>query len=152
MTSSINSTKPFEAENGLDIKGLIGEVACRHNVLIGPDDPIFATITLNELVLTRLLERQQEALSASQDQIVATTAQQIAGVQRLGERLVTAAAEHLAAQLRTTIDDALKQHREVMATELKKAHESVAKAKVGYSILRWTGIVLAAVFIVLVML
>jgi hypothetical protein len=30
---------------------LIGEVAKRHNALLGPNDPILVTLTLNELIL-----------------------------------------------------------------------------------------------------
>jgi hypothetical protein len=106
MTSSTNSTKPFDADDWLDVEGLIGELARRQNILISSDDPIFTTITLNDLVLARALQHQQTALVASQDQIVATTAQQIAVVQRLAERLLTAASEHLVTQVRTTIDKA----------------------------------------------
>jgi hypothetical protein len=36
---------------GIDVKRLIGEVAARHRILLREDDPAFAIITLNELVL-----------------------------------------------------------------------------------------------------
>lgn len=35
----------------MDIPELIGEVAKKHNVLLGKSDPIFVTVFLNELVL-----------------------------------------------------------------------------------------------------
>jgi hypothetical protein len=35
----------------LDTKALIGEVAARHGVTLKPDDPAFALVTLNHLVL-----------------------------------------------------------------------------------------------------
>lgn len=144
MTSSINLAKPFEADDWLDIDGLIGEVARRHNILISPDDPIFATITLNDLVLARALERQQAALIAAQDQIVATTAQQIASVQRLCERLITAASEHVVRQTHNAIDKATEQNKNAVTAELRKAQQIVEKAKASYFIIKWSGVAIAS--------
>ena len=107
----------------MDVEVLIGEVARRHNILISPDDPIFATVTLNELVLAHVLEQQRQALAESQAQIERTTTQQTEAVKRLGERLVTAAAEHLAAQVRMAIEDALKHQRISLKDEMKEAQK-----------------------------
>jgi hypothetical protein len=54
-----------------DIERLIGDVAKRHNLLLRPDDPLLITVTLNELLLGRALERIEAAIIASQDQIAA---------------------------------------------------------------------------------
>lgn len=40
----------------LDRKELIGEVAAKLNLLLSEDDPIFATVILNELVLSKFIE------------------------------------------------------------------------------------------------
>ena len=34
-----------------DVKGLIAEVAARHGIALRPDDPVFALVTINQLVL-----------------------------------------------------------------------------------------------------
>ena len=39
-----------------DIQGLITEVAARHKLLLKPDDPAFAIVTMNRLVLEESLE------------------------------------------------------------------------------------------------
>ena len=46
----------------MKVKELIGEVAKRHNVLVDPKDPIFVTITLNELLLAEYVQAVHDAL------------------------------------------------------------------------------------------
>ena len=47
------------------VKALIGEVAARHGITLRPDDPAFALVTINQLVLEHtiaaLVRRVQEA-------------------------------------------------------------------------------------------
>jgi hypothetical protein len=47
-----------------DVKALIGEVAARHGITLRPDDPVFALVTVNQLVLeqamTELIGRTQQ--------------------------------------------------------------------------------------------
>ncbi len=42
--------------DSLDRKKLVGVIAEKLNILISEDDPIFATVILNELVLTEFIE------------------------------------------------------------------------------------------------
>lgn len=50
-----------------DVKALIGEVAARHGTALRPDDPAFALVTVNQLVLeqtmSELIERVREMTS-----------------------------------------------------------------------------------------
>lgn len=51
----------------LDVKALIGEVAARNGVRLEADDPAFALVTLNELVLEQVVNnliRQVQAAAA----------------------------------------------------------------------------------------
>jgi Transcriptional activator TraM len=47
-----------------DVMALIGEVAARHGITLRPDDPVFALVTVNQLVLeqamTELIGRTQQ--------------------------------------------------------------------------------------------
>jgi hypothetical protein len=45
-----------------EIQRLIGEVAKRHKIVMGPQDPALAAITMLELVLGRYLERTDAML------------------------------------------------------------------------------------------
>lgn len=41
----------------MDVRELIGEIAKKHDVLLGKNDPIFVTVFLNELILRDQLEQ-----------------------------------------------------------------------------------------------
>jgi len=85
----------------MDVQRLIGEVAKRHHVLLGPDDPILVTLTLNELILTDYLARVDALLVAAQDQTSAGTAQQLEAAKDIAAQLVTGAAGYVVDQVQT---------------------------------------------------
>ena len=112
----------------LDIERLISDVAKRHNLLLRPDDPLFITVTLNELLLARALERIETAVIASQDQIAAGTVHQIATAKVLGERIITAAAGHVAGQLREAAGEAADRLGTAVGAEMRAAREAAKAA------------------------
>lgn len=85
----------------IEIEEAIGEVARRHNILLSPDDPLLVTVTLNEVILRRLIARQNQALEAAQDQIAAGAAQQIETARQLAGLIITGASEFVAGELRS---------------------------------------------------
>jgi hypothetical protein len=94
----------------VEIEEAIGEVARKHNLLLSPDDPLLVTITLNEVILRRVLERQRQAIEAAQDQISAGAAQQIEAAKQVAGIIVTGAADYLTGEFR--------QAAEILKTEL----------------------------------
>ena len=48
----------------LDLKHLIGEVAARNGIRLQPDDPAFALVTLNQLILEETAARLVENVSS----------------------------------------------------------------------------------------
>ena len=67
-------------ENGsINSQRLIAEVAARHNVILKPDDPAFALITMNQLIL-------DDAMESVHGQIRATIAEFHASMQKAEER------------------------------------------------------------------
>jgi hypothetical protein len=48
-----------------DLKRLIAEVAARNGIRIEPDDPLFAIVTLNQLVLEETAQRLLERVEAT---------------------------------------------------------------------------------------
>ena len=147
---STSSPKPSEAK--ARIEWLIGEVAKRHKVLISPDDPIFMTVTLNELLLADTLGQLQTAVIASQDHIAAGTAQahaaQLATSKRLGEQLVTAAAEHIASEVRTAAGEAVDAMRAAVTAELRAGRQASADMRQMRASVWWaTALAFAAVAI-----
>jgi hypothetical protein len=84
-----------------EIEEAVSEVARKHNLLLSPDDPLLVTITLNEVMLRRLLERQAEALQAAQDEIAAGAAQQIEAAREIAGLVITGATEFVVGELRS---------------------------------------------------
>ena len=60
----------------MDIKQAIAKVAERHGILLRPDDPAFALVTLNELVLEAIANKLIEQMNASINQF-STAAEKI---------------------------------------------------------------------------
>jgi hypothetical protein len=48
----------------IDIQHLIAEVAARHNIFLGPNDPVFALATMNKLVLEEAMQLICDRMSA----------------------------------------------------------------------------------------
>jgi uncharacterized membrane protein len=103
----------------------IGDVAKRHNVLLRPDDPILVSITLNELLLARLVQEMKASLIAAQNEIAAGTAQQVAAAKLWSERLVTAGAEYINAEVRRATAQAVEQIGVAVDRKLKDVDEKV---------------------------
>ncbi len=100
-----------------EIEKAIGEVARQHNLLLSPDDPLLVTITLNEVILQRIITGQLQAIVAAQDQIAAGTAQQIEMARQIAGLVITGAADYVAGELNAT------------ATALKAEWVSVIQAE-----------------------
>jgi hypothetical protein len=146
MTFSVSSMPPSNpGDDPFDIERLIGEVAKRHNALLGRDDPIFMAVTLNELIIARALERIEATVEASQDQIAAGTAQQIAASKTIAASLITSAADHVAGQIAAAAADAAQQIQAAVAKELREARQAANTAQKARTAARWAaGIVVAA--------
>jgi Transcriptional activator TraM. len=116
-----------------DIRRLIAEVAERHRVVLRPDDPIFLTMTLNELVLQRYIERVENAVAAAEQRLSVMAAEHVAGTHKAASRIITDAAAYSAERLRAAGDEAAR-----LVIEAIGRHPLEAEAK------RRAGIVRAA--------
>lgn len=128
----------------IDVERLIGEVARRHHALLGRDDPIFMTVTLNELIIARALERVQAMVEASQDQISAGTAQQILASKTIAASLITSAAEHVAGEIRAATTEAVEQIQAAVAEELRAARLAARTAQKASRTTGWAACVAVA--------
>ena len=57
----------------MDIKYLIGEVAARHHIKLEADDPLFALVTVNELVLQEFADRVDSQLRTALAEFIDAT-------------------------------------------------------------------------------
>jgi hypothetical protein len=83
-----------------DREALIAEVAKRHNILLDPDDPAFALITMNEIVLSRAIAIVEAQLKEMEHTLAHISAQQTETAKAIGEAIVTAGAAYVAERLR----------------------------------------------------
>jgi hypothetical protein len=83
-----------------EIEAAIGEVARKHNLLLSPDDPLMVLVTLNEMILARMLETQQRALEAALDQISAGAVQQVDTARDVAGVVITGGADYVTGEIR----------------------------------------------------
>lgn len=116
----------------LTIQTLIGDVAKRHGVALGANDPILMTVTLNELILGHYLERMNALLEHAQATANAQVKQQLDAARQIAiqpveeakvaaAKLVTDGAAYLVAQVREASATALAQ--------IEQAQQQVYRAK-----------------------
>jgi hypothetical protein len=83
----------------MDVDTLRGLIARKHDVVLGKDDPIFLTVTLNELVLEEFLTRMKAIADDAQAQSIAATSYQVEVAKAAGGKLVTESAGYIANQV-----------------------------------------------------
>ena len=79
-----------------DREALIAEVAKRHKILLDPDDPAFALITINEIVLSRAIAIVDAKLEAMEQRFAHVSGQQTETAKAIGEAIITAGAAYVA--------------------------------------------------------
>jgi hypothetical protein len=121
-----------------EIEEAIGEVARKHNLLLSPDDPLLVTITLNEVILRRVLERQRQAIEAAQDEIAAGAAQQIEAAKQLAGIIVTGAADYVTGEFRQAAAILKAELLAAMQGEERKALRAAEAARQAQR-LAWSG-------------
>ncbi|NNM59266.1 MAG: hypothetical protein HKM04_05575 [Legionellales bacterium] len=107
----------------MEINELIQEVAKRHHVILNPSDPIFATVTLNELVLAGYLEKMQSMLDVSQDKTAASCAEQITTSKVMAEKLVTQTSTYVTENVKKHLLEAGEAMRQEFQSALNKLSE-----------------------------
>lgn len=82
------------------------EVALRHSLLLGADDPILVTITINELVLDRYIELANGQRLEQQQAITAAIQAQVEQAKDTAGKIITDSANFVSDQVREAISAA----------------------------------------------
>src|SRR6266404_2798062 len=101
----------------MDIKHLIGEIAARHHMRVEPDDPLFALVTANELVLQEIGERSEAQLRAALAEFIDAAA-----------KLETDAGRVLASHVKQSAAQARQSFRNDITTASVQLRETIYKA------------------------
>ena len=94
-----------------DREALIAEVAKRHKILLDPDDPAFALITINEIVLSRAIAIVEAKLEEMEQRLAQISEKQTETAKAIGENLITAGAAYLAERLKDAGADLIQKVR-----------------------------------------
>lgn len=84
----------------MNVQDLIGEVAKRHNVLVDPQDPIFVTVTLNELLLAEQVRKMQAALERAEKTAALASSRHLEVARRTAADLLADSSRHVSDQVR----------------------------------------------------
>ena len=114
--------------DALNTKELIGEVAKRHGVLLGPTDPVLVTVTLNELVVGRLVEHIVARMEVASNDFSAAAVQQREAAAASASALITEAAQYMAEQAHQVGDALAAQIAERVARDTAAARADAQKA------------------------
>ena len=98
-------------EPHFDREALIAEVAKRHKILLDPDDPAFALITINEIVLSRAIAIVEAKLAETERRFAQISEKQAETAKVIGETIITAGAAYVAERLQDAGADLIEKVR-----------------------------------------
>ncbi|ATS74307.1 conserved hypothetical protein [Xanthomonas citri pv. fuscans] len=117
----------------LDFDDIRKEVAIRHNVLLGKDDPILVTVTVNELVLGRYLDLISDQYDEANRTLTLTLQQQVEQSKETAGKIITEAADYVSVQTRQAVIEAVKEAgkelRQQVAEVKTASREAVASGR-----------------------
>jgi hypothetical protein len=94
-----------------DREVLIAEVAKRHKILLDPDDPAFALITINEIVLSRAIAIVEGKLEAMEQRLAQISETQTEAAKAIAENIITASTAYVAERLKDAGADLIEKVR-----------------------------------------
>ncbi len=100
---SLDPSFAAEPDPAQEVQRLIGEIARRHKIVLGPADPMFVMLSLLELAVNRYLEKADEVLSRQREASVAVIERAAAAAKGQAEVLITSAAGYVAKQVKGSI-------------------------------------------------
>ena len=103
-----------------DREALIAEVAKRHKILLDPDDPAFALLTINEIVLSRAIAIVEAKVEEMEQRLAQTSATQTETAKAIGENIITASAAYVAERLKDAGADLIEKVRTSAGVEQGK--------------------------------
>ena|SRR5215472_3954238 len=126
-----------------DPKQLIAAVRAKHGIRLEPDDPVFALVTINELVLEEAVRRLSEDMDSRLD----TFSKGMDRTERLAGKLLAEDVRNAAAQIREEM------HKDIEAAGLKAAHlvYQVDQAHKRPALIRWMSVGLFSALVLVIL-
>ena len=99
------------------IKDIVRQVNAAHRVALTHEDPIFASVTINELVMAALMEAAQDQLTAMLAKLELAQEQLLAAAEKSTSHMLTGAGSYAGDQVRQSVDGAAERFRAVLAAD-----------------------------------
>ncbi len=116
----------------LDVKHLIGEVAAKNGIRLEPDDPAFALVTLNQLVLEETVNELNEHVSSLLEQFTAS-------LSKVEQRAGVLLAQQVNSS-RTELRDEVASFFEVASQKAQEQSSQLTDAGTGPLLYKWMAI------------
>jgi len=104
----------------IDIDEIRKHVAIKHNVLIGKDDPVLVTVTINELVLSHYLDLVNKRNESGHKELILALHKQQEQSKDVASRMITEAAKYVSNEVRSTFDDVIKNAINEVGVQLQR--------------------------------
>ena len=124
-----------------DREALIAEVAKRHKILLDPDDPAFALITINEIVLSRAIGIIEAKLEETEQRLAQISEKQAGTAKAISEAIITAGAAYVAERLKDAGADLIEKVR--TGADLNQSKQQSGSRRSGRTILSFDTITAA---------
>ncbi len=149
----------------IDFEEIRKQVSIKHNVLLGKDDPILTTVTINEMVLGRYVEIISEKTNESNQSLIKSLEHQVALSKKTAGEIITEAANYVSNQLHASVTDAvnaacielknqLAQSQAISVEALRSAQQAQAAQKIALlaAIVAGSAATIATVVLILALL
>ena len=83
-----------------EVQELIAAVAKKHKLVLAVDDPVLVTVSLNELLLSRYVEKITAAVETVEARTAAGSAQQVEAAKTIARQIVTGAGDYVAERVK----------------------------------------------------
>jgi hypothetical protein len=127
----------------MDAQEIIAEVAKRNRVVLAPTDPVMVIATIAEFQIEAGRNALAKVVTEALDQASAGTEQQIEAARKIGEAIITGAAQWSADQIRQAGEQAAAR----MRAEVVALDQHAAKGGRRVTCLAWTAVAVAVTVI-----
>ncbi|MFZ2316078.1 MAG: conjugal transfer protein TraM [Gammaproteobacteria bacterium] len=114
----------------IDFDELRKQVAIKHNVLIGKDDPILVTVTVNDIVLSHYLDKISNQYEEANRALMSHLQQQVEYSKEIAGQVITDASNYISVQVQQAATAILNEMKNDLQRQTTKAQAISHEARV----------------------
>ncbi len=116
-----------------EVQELIAAVAKKHKLVLSLDDPVLVTVSLNELLLSRYVEKITAAVETVEARTAAGSAQQVEAAKTIARQIITGAGDYIAERVKAAVLEAqsvLAESTQKQIAEMQRTVRTVRRAAI----------------------